>query len=87
MVDKSVHSNVPGRKTQHLDLAGARAQTLAEAAGQPSDYDADEGVASGGWTNNVDGSQAPSEGVNAGPRRGPASSNANQVRPGGGYTP
>lgn len=87
MADKSVQSSTPGRATRHLDLGAARSATLAEVAGRPSDHDADEGVPSGGWTNNVDGSQAPSEGVNAGARRGSASSNATQIRPGGGYTP
>lgn len=84
MVDKSVPSSAPGATTKHLDMNAARAATRAEAAGQPSDADADDGVATGGWTNNVDGSQPPSNGVNAGAR--PAST-ASQIRPGGGVTP
>ena len=84
MVDKSVQSSAPGGGARHLDMNAARAATHAEAAGLPSDMDADDGVASGGWTNNVDGSQPPSNGVNAGAR--PAST-ASQIRPGGGVTP
>lgn len=84
MVDKSVQSDTPGRRTQHLDMDAARAATRAEAMGQPSDMDADDGVASGGWTNNVDGSQPPSNGVNAGMV---SASNANQIRLGGGQLP
>lgn len=83
MVDKSVSSSVPGATNRHLDLSAQRAATAAEAAGQPSDMDADDGTASGGWTNNVDGSQPASNGVNAGAQ--PASL-ANRIRPGGGVT-
>lgn len=84
MVDKSVPSSAPGATNRHLDLNAARAATAAEAAGRSSDMDADEGVATGGWTNNVDGSQSPSEGVNSG--SAPAST-ASRIRPGGGVTP
>lgn len=84
MVDKSVKSSIPGAGARHLDMNAARAATHAEAAGLPSDMDADDGVASGGWTNNVDGSQPPSNGVNA---AGRPASNSTQIRPGGGRTP
>lgn len=84
MVDKSVPSRAPGGGARHLDMNAARAATQAEAMGQPSDADADDGVASGGWTNNVDGSQPPSNGVNAG---AVPASNSTMIRPGGGRTP
>lgn len=84
MVDKSVQSSIPGQGARHLDMPAARSATQAEAAGRPSDMDTDDGVTSGGWTNNVDGTQPPSNGVNADAQ--PASV-ANRVRPGGGVTP
>lgn len=84
MADKSVRSAVSGATNRHLDLSAQRAATAAEAAGRPSDMDADDGVTTGGWTNNVDGSQPASNGVNADSR--PAST-ASMIRPGGGVTP